>query len=179
MDYLKQFVIPFFGLKNGLHHYKYNISDEFFENFPFSEVIKGKLQVNVILEKQERMLVFEFEIDGYANVMCDRCSGYYDQPVKGRKKLIVKFGEEKHEETDEILILPESQHQINISSFIYEYIILMLPYKRIHPYNKEGNSTCNPEIIRKLEEHSKNRPSDSRWDVLKNINLNLNQKNKT
>ena len=100
----------------------------------------------------------------------------FDFPIQGNYKLIVKFGDNQFEETDEILIIPEKEHQVNISQYIYEYIHLCLPLQRIHPENEAGESECNPDVLEKLNKHKNLRnpeePIDERWNALKNIKLN-------
>jgi uncharacterized protein len=169
VDYLEQFVIPFTGLSTGWHQYNYSIDDEFFEKMECAGIREGKVRVDLNLEKQEKMIILDFIIKGYAHVMCDRCLDYYDQPLSGNERLIVKFGKAKFEETDEILVIPETDHQIDISPFIYEYINLLLPYKLVHPSDEKGNSRCNPDILRRIQELSSSVKEDPRWDVLKTI----------
>jgi len=86
--------------------------------------------------------------------------------------LIIKSGENKHEETDEILILPESEYNINVSKYIYEYIVLLLPLKHVHPIDENGNSGCNKDMLKKIKLLSKKKKYDSRWDALKKIKNN-------
>ena len=37
--------------------------------------------------------------------------------------------------------------KIDLTQLIFELIVLNIPKKRKHPLNKEGNSTCNKEMI--------------------------------
>lgn len=172
MDYLDEFVIPYYGLKPGIHHYEFDVDDKFFEAFEYSEIEKGRLKVTLELDKQERMFILQFFITGTVNVMCDRCSGMFDHILDGKEKLIVKLGFERNEESHDILVIPESEHSFDISPYIYEYIVLMLPAKKIHPDDKHGNSTCDPDVLRILEKYRyENRP-DSRWDDLKKLKDN-------
>lgn len=169
MNYFKQFVIQFSGLKNGDHNFNFEVTDKFFEKIEYSEIKKGKVNVDVLLNKQENMLVFKFSINGFVNVICDRCSYPFDVGISGEKRLIVKFGEKTYEETDEILIIPETDHQIDLSHYVYEYINLLLPVKRIHQEDKNGNSTCNPEVIKKLKDLETQNSTDLRWNELKKL----------
>lgn len=165
MNVLKEFTIPFVGLKEGMHDYSFEIKDSFFESFEYSEIETGKVHVEVSLERRERMLVFEFKIDGYVDVDCDRCLKAMEYPVKGQERLIVKFGQELREESEEIIVIPETDSHIDISSFIYEYIMLLLPFKRVHP---DGDEICSNEVVDKLENHSI-QEEDPRWDALKGL----------
>jgi uncharacterized metal-binding protein YceD (DUF177 family) len=169
MSYFDHFVIPFSGLKPGKHEYSFVIDNEFFEHFEYSELKAGMLKVDLLLEKQENMLVLHFTIDGTVHVMCDRCLDYYDQPVSGTEQLIVKFGETSYEETDEIVVIPVTEHRINVGHFIYEYIHLLLPYKCVHPDDENGTSRCNQEVIDKLNITWDDESTDPRWDDLKKL----------
>jgi uncharacterized metal-binding protein YceD (DUF177 family) len=169
MEALQEFVIPFLGLKEGIHDYAFDIDAEFFESFEYSEVKLGKVHVDVSMERKERMLIFTFGIRGSVEVPCDRCLGPLDLPIEGTDRLIVKFGLEWLEESEEILIIPETDSRIDISSFIYEYIMLKLPYKRVHP---EGKGLCDRTVIDKLEHHSESE-TDPRWEALKELKNKL------
>ncbi|HOW24123.1 MAG TPA: DUF177 domain-containing protein [Bacteroidales bacterium] len=170
MSYADPFVIPFSGLKPGIHEYEFFIDDEFFRHFEYSQIKAGKVTVDLEVEKQETMLVLNFAISGTVHVMCDRCLDYYDQPIGGTERLIIKFGETSYEETDEIVVIPGTEHRINVRHYIYEYIHLLLPYKCVHPNDEEGISLCNPEVTGRLGQSSKeDEAADPRWDELKKL----------
>lgn len=167
MKVLKDFNIPFVGLKEGFHDFTFNIDGKFFESFEYSEINEGKIHVLISLEKQDRIMIFNFTIEGYVVVPCDRCLTDMEYAVEGKERLLVKFGPEWKEETEEILIIPETDSHIDLSKFIYEYIMLMLPYKRVHP---EGEGLCDAKMIQKLE-HFAEEKQDPRWDALKELKL--------
>ena len=163
------FIIPFRGLKPGLHKYDLQIDNAFFEHFEQSEIREGELSVHIDLEKEERMLLFQFTINGTISMPCDRCNETICIPIEGYEKLIVKFGVEFLEQDDEIQIIPESEIQFDTAPFLYEYIHLLLPLKRTHAEDDQGNSLCNPEILTKLNELQHNRVQDPRWEKLKEV----------
>lgn len=173
-----QFVIPFKGLKVGRHEFAFEIGDKFFEDFSGSEIAKGEVNVSLSLIKRVNMLEFEFELSGNIWVLCDRCLDEFLMPIENEAKLFVKFGDDLEEQTDEIVILPHGEHEIDLTQYIYEYILLSLPYRKVHPTNKTGKSTCNKEMIAKLGEYgirdSEQENSDPRWDNLKDFLLNNN-----
>lgn len=169
MKYLEQFVIPFVGLNIGSHDYHFEIDEQFFGNFELSEIERGKVSVKVNLLKEERMLTFLFDIEGYVELTCDRCLNTYKQPVKGNEHLFVKFGDEPREESDDVIIISSNDYQVNISQFIYEFIVLLLPIKHVHDDSASENSSCNSSIIDKLNELNSKRSDNSQWDALKEI----------
>lgn len=165
MRALKDYIIQFVGLKEGYHDYSFEITETFFENFAHSEIEKGNILAEVRMERQKRMLIFEFRLKGHVVIACDRCLKDMNYPVQDTTRLIVKFGQEPKEETDEIIIIPETASEINIGDFIFEYITLALPYKRVHD---EGDPECSSEVTEKLNEHRPEQ-TDARWDALKGL----------
>lgn len=164
---MKDYILHFSGLNLGLHKFEYKISADFFnvfDNFDFQNV---SISVNLILEKQERMLILNFDIKGVIVTTCDRCLDNVDFPIQGNEQLIVKFGENQNEEGD-ILIISEHEHQLDLSKYLYDYIILMLPIRIVHPEDENGNSKCNPEIIKKIQNPSEHQ-TDPRWESLKKL----------
>lgn len=160
-------------MKDGLHHFDFKVEDTFFDSFGGSEVHKGNVDVHVSMNKRTHMLEFDFDLKGNVSITCDRCLDEFSLDIELQTVLIVKFGEETHEETDELYILHEQEHEIDLSQFIYEYIHLSLPYKRVHPLDKKGKPTCNKEMLKRLEDLSvnddKSIETDPRWDDLKRL----------
>lgn len=172
MNYLKQFIIPFTGLKFGIHHYDFVIDDKFFEALDYSMFKKGSLTVGVELNRQERMLIFDFKILGFIEIECDRCLELINYPVDSNHRLIFKFGHDWEDVSDEIIIIPESEYQIEIAHYLYEFISLTLPMQCIHPDDENGNSTCSAEMLKLLGYHPATQEEDPRWNALKKLKKN-------
>jgi uncharacterized metal-binding protein YceD (DUF177 family) len=170
---LKEFFIPFSGLKLGKHEFVYEIDNAFFESFEYQEFNGASLQVTAVLEKMSTMMELEVEAKGTVNVDCDLTGEPYDQPISSDLQLVIKFGEEYNDEDDEILIIPHGEHQFNIAQYVYEMLVLAVPQKRVHPGVEDG--TLKSDILEKLEElqpKEEKKPSektDPRWDDLKKL----------
>ncbi len=173
MKEMREFDIPFAGLKLGKHQFEFEISNQFFEAFEYTEFNAAALNVKVNLEKQTTMLEFHLETEGVVNVDCDLTAEPYDQAVQGELQLVVKFGEEYNDENDDILIIPHGEHKVNLAQYIYEMCVLAVPTKRVHPKVVDG--TMDSEILERLEalqpktETEKTEQTDPRWDALKNL----------
>ena len=168
MNYLRHFIIPFSGLKVGDHFYSFEIEDKFFEQFDYSEIKKGQIHVDCQLDRQERMMILYFDIRGKVSVPCDRCMEEFELPVEGRQKLIVKFGADHTEESDDILVITEKEHELDVSQFLYEYIHLMLPIRKVHGSDEAGNSLCDPAVLKFIVEDT-DHPSEPHWEVLQKL----------
>ena len=169
MNSLNQFIIPVTGLKPGSHQFDFEIDDSFFEHFEYSEIRNGRINLNLVIEKEENLLVFHFDFKGLVRVPCDRCYEPFDLPVEGKDRLILKFGHDFHEENEEIQVVPIGENHFDISPFIYEYIHLSLPVRRVHPEDEHGENTCDPGIITRLEDLSSSSGPDPRWEILSSL----------
>lgn len=169
MKYLSQYTIPFSGLKVGNHRFEFELDEKFFACFEESEISKGKIHIDALLDKQSVMMILEINANGSVHVPCDRCSEEFDLPVFVSDKIYIKFGEEAMDD-DEIIVLEHGEHELNIAQKIYEMIIIHLPSRKIH---EEGK--CNEKILKNLDKYKpgdKDPKNDPRWDALKNIKFN-------
>ena len=175
MKQLNEYLIPFIGLKIGKHQFEYQVDNTFFENFEYDEFENSNIKVNVVLEKKSTMLELNLKHKGTIHVSCDLTNEMFDLPIKGKIKLIVNFGEEFNNDNDELLILPHGEHQIDISQYVYEMIVLSVPLKRVHPGIKDGSlktpalDKLNELLIKEKKEVIQEENTDPRWDKLKNL----------
>jgi len=155
--------IPLRGLSEGKHEFEYDLDNQFFALIDdgTADVKKGKLKVAVSLKKTSITFELNFAIKGAVQVPCDRCLDDISMEVDTNNKLIVKFGKEYSEESDEIVIIPEEDGAINIAWFLYEFIALSLPTKKVHP-----PGTCNKMMSSKLNKHrAKSTDDESEDDI--------------
>jgi uncharacterized metal-binding protein YceD (DUF177 family) len=133
------------------------------------------LHISLVFNKKTTFFELDFNLHGYVNVDCDTSLEPYEQEVKGDLPLVVKFGSEYNDDDDDMVIIPNEYHEIDISQFIYELIILSVPTKKVHPKVLDG--TMNSEALTKLKEleikenkSSENEDiTDPRWDKLKSL----------
>ena len=177
MNYLSKYDIAFKGLNEGDHQFEFECDDTFFEKFENSEVKKGKIKVKVNLTKQSTLMILDFTVKGTVELMCDRCLDNYHEKVKNNNKLFIKFGNQTEEMSDDVIVVSTDEYHINTAQYIYELIILGLPIKHVHPFDKKGNSGCDPEMLNTLNKYLveeddfyKEEPQvDDRWSELKKL----------
>jgi len=167
---VEEFVIPFAGLSTGSHSFKFEIGSSFFESFEYFENVSGNVFVTLSLLKEPNMLIFDVSIDGTLNLICDRCLGNFDQKIEGSNKLIIKFGESFIEESEDVIIIPVSESRIDLKQYIFEYLSLLLPIKKVHPLKADGGSGCDPDFLARIDKYSRPK-ADPRWDALKNLKI--------
>ena len=181
------------NLSAGLHTYEYELDRKYFEAIDGDEVKKGNVKVTVTVRRTSSTFEFNFDIKGVVQVPCTRCLDDMDLGVDTKSRLIVKFGKEYSEESDEIVIIPEDEGEINIAWFLYEFIALTVPIKHVHPTGE-----CNRMVSSKLRKHravnadegeedevdmgddedfveeDDTPANDPRWDTLKGLNVDEN-----
>lgn len=91
------------------------------------------------------MLTADVRITGHVVVACDRCLEDCRIPIDFEGQLLVKFSDEPREYDGEVLWLLPGEDEVDLSQYIYESIVLSLPYQRVHP---EGE--CDPEMLKRF-----------------------------
>ena len=183
------------SLKNlsfGVHSYAYELDRKFFEAIDGDEVRKGNVSVSVTVKRTSSTFECNFDLKGVVQVPCTRCLDDMSQEVESQNRLIVKFGKEYSEESDEIVIIPEEEGEINIAWFLYEFVALSIPIKHVHPAGE-----CNRAVSAKFRKHravtvdeegeddvvadeedfpdeEEEQVNDPRWDTLKGLNIDEN-----
>ena len=160
------------GLGEGDHEFSFELDRQFFESFEHPEIENGNLHAEVTLEKKPGVFSLHFTLSGEVEVICDRCLEGFMTGISTSQSIFVKMGEVPGEIEDDVLMIGRDDHEIEVGQLMYEFIILALPYKKVHP--DDGESTCDPEMLKRLDAHriketDKEDKSDPRWDALKGI----------
>jgi uncharacterized metal-binding protein YceD (DUF177 family) len=142
-----EYIIPFSSYSNGTHEFEFELVDAFFGQYPESEIRKADVHVSVELIKQERQLEFSFTLDGWVMLPCDRCLEDYEQPITGEFSLFGKFGHGNNEDEFDVVWLTQDAYQIDLSQYLYEYVMLSLPMRKVHPDGPDGKPECDPGML--------------------------------
>jgi len=175
---MSEYTIRFSGLKDGKHEFSFQLTNTFFEQLDYSIIEGGNLNAEVVLMKSPTMLELDFSISGTVNVMCDRCTDYFDLVVEGTESLIYKFSEADVED-EKIRTLDPAAIEVNLEQPLYEFSAILLPNRKVHP-----NGECNQEMLDRMddyllvekpeadasvEEDEKEGEVDPRWAELKKL----------
>ena len=153
----REFIIPFVGLKEGIHEFVYSIDEKFFIEREASEFSKAAANVKLLLDKHTGFLMLKFEIGGKVELSCDRCGNPLSIDLWDEFNIVVKLVDNpeemnNQEEDPDIYYISRLDNKIDISTWIYEFILLSLPMQRLCEIDEKGKSTCNPEVLKKLQE---------------------------
>ena len=191
MSKFGQYNIILKDITEGIRKFEYNLDNEYFAKIDSPEVKKGNVKATVNVQKKIATYELAFKVEGNILIPCNRCMDDMDQYIKHEEKIEVKFGKNYTEE-NEIVVVPESEGSINVAWFLYEFIVLNIPIKHIHPPGE-----CNKSMVDKLKRHITRQKDDTddgglfdsddedvtieedvqidpRWESLQNINFDNN-----
>ena len=170
MKELDKFNIDIFRLSNSIHDYQFEIGNSFFEAQPGSLVNEGQGSVKVLLDKNDNFIKASFELDLAVKLECDRSLEPFDFPIKKEENLIFKFGEEEAEVDDDIVIINRNRQRLNMAQYIYEFIGVSIPMKKLHPkYENEGDVDEMIYSSGNENDEESTEAIDPRWQKLKKL----------
>jgi uncharacterized metal-binding protein YceD (DUF177 family) len=184
---IKAYEIDVIRLKDGRHVFKFEVGNDFFEYYQAEDWLNGaKIEVDVNLTKTVSVMEVDFHIHGTVNLTCDRSLEPFDEPLDLNEKVVYKYGPVEEEISEDIFMITKDTPSVNVAQLIYEYILLALPAKKIHPdyrtaEDEEEDEDFESEVeyfvdevedeeeIPLDEEESTEERVDPRWDILKNL----------
>ena len=179
MKFWKTFDIEVIKYKEGLHEVDFPLGDAFFQQVEGNELLeKGTLTAWVKVDKGANLIELTFHIVGKVELVCDRSLETFEQPLDFTEKMIYKFGSEVKEIDESVMMITRDTPSINVAQLIYEFILLALPIKKIHPNYRneldeednelEGGFVYLDEAFTgdSAEEKESTTPVDPRWEKL-------------
>ena len=161
------------GLSNKEHEFQFEMGDEFFRKYGADLVSEGTFRADVVLDKRETFIEVLFKIDGTAKLVCDRSLEPFDFPLEINTKIVFKYGEAFQEMTDEIIIIPRDTVTLELGQYMYEFISLGIPLKKLHPkFQDEADDDSEGRIVYSSgtdEEKKDDEDIDPRWNILKKL----------
>ncbi|HMP99374.1 MAG TPA: DUF177 domain-containing protein [Cyclobacteriaceae bacterium] len=144
------------------------MEQDFFKVYGTELLQKGSLNAKIKLDKRETLIEAHFEIEGIVELNCDRSLETFEQAVKVNKRMVFKYGHQEMELSDDIVLITHETSQLDLGQFIYEFIALEVPMKKLHPrfrneaddeafFYTSGNTEANESDI------------DPRWEKLKKL----------
>ena len=184
MKFWKTFDIEVIKFKEGLHEVDFSIGDAFFQQVEGNDLLeKGNLTARVKIDKGANLIELTFHIVGKVTLVCDRSLETFEHPLDFTEKMIYKFGSEVKEIDESVMMITRDTPSINVAQLIYEFILLALPLKKIHPdYKNELDEDDNeleggfvyldeasPEDSGEETKEESTTAVDPRWEKLKKL----------
>jgi uncharacterized protein len=164
------------SLSNKVHDFEYEIGNAFFGEYGTDLLSEGSFHVNVVLHKHETFIEADFKIKGKAILVCDRSLDTFDYPIESRHGIVFKFGDSDQEMSDEIIMIHRDTTTLELGQYIYEFLALAIPMKKLHPRFKEEADDDDEEgkIVYSSEKDKDSDKGDDdeidpRWNILKKL----------
>lgn len=199
MGKFSAFKLPLKSLPAGSHDFDYRLDKEFFLNMESSDIRDGSIDVHATVNNKGQYFDLNFEIKGEVTLLCDRCLDEMQWPIDTVYHIAVKYGQNFNDDSDDLLVIPESDSYLNVAYMIYDTIALNIPIKHVHPLGK-----CNRAMSSLLRKHRATaigddemqddiiddeifdgydtvddsaatfqEPADPRWNELKKLTVNI------
>ena len=147
MDKFKEYKIPHIGLKKEVHDFIFHLDETFFSNFEDSIIGKSAIEARVNFDKSHEPNLLTFKIKGNIDADCDKCA--------------------------EILFIKTDTPEIDLSSYLYEFSHLCIPFIKSCEKPFESKD-CDLEVASKLSalkkaEETEHQITDPRWEGLNKL----------
>jgi uncharacterized protein len=169
---MESYRIHILGLSLSVHQFQYEIGNEFFRKYDTGLVSEGKFTVAVALDKRETFLEASFKINGFISLVCDRSLDEFEYPITLNRLMIFKYGDQDMEISEDVTMIEHGTETLEIGQFIYEYIALAVPMKKLHPRYQDETDEEGIMYSSDSGEEKKEDEIDPRWEMLKKLNKN-------
>ena len=173
MSNRREFEIAFVGLRPGVHEFEYRIDDKFFASYGEQDFKNCTANIKLLLDKKSSFLQLKFDIDGAAEVVCDRCSNPLIKQLWEEYNIIVKLVDDPdtmnlQEEDPDVYYISRGESHLKIADWIYEFVSLSVPLQKMCDESEIGGPQCNKEVLDKLRqmEEEVNKQSNPMWKGL-------------
>lgn len=190
MGKFSEFNLPLKGMAVGTHNFEYHLGSQFFANMENADIHDADITVKLTVNFDKQRYDLKFDIKGEVVLICDRCLDDLHFPIDTAYHIMVEYGADYNDDTDDLLVIPASDTSLNVSYMISDTVVLAIPMKHVHPLGK-----CNRQMSAMLRKHRSrpadedaeledqlisemdsmdgapsDAPSDPRWDALKGYN---------
>ena len=151
-----------------VHEYRFPINEALFSLFEQNIVERGEGECLVTLTRSETMMTLHFAISAKVELICDVSVKPYWHQIQEENDLMVKFGDEDQELSEDVIVIHWDTQILNVAEYIYQFLLLSIPMKRIHP---DLHDEERPDMVYKSGEIDKSEEpeTDPRWAALKNL----------
>jgi len=130
---LNQYDIDIYGLKEKQYDYDFESGSTFFKHLEQELIEDGYFKVHLTIDKSSTMLMLHFHIVGSIQLVCDRSLETFEEPIDIKERLILKYSDHDEELSEEIQLIRQDTTRINVAEYVFEFIALTIPMKKLHP----------------------------------------------
>ena len=160
MNNRRAYEIAFVGLKPGIHHLEYEVDDKFFKQYGEQDFSNCKAKIKLELEKSNSFMMLKFDVDGAADVNCDRCGNDLQIQLWDEFRITIKLVDEpevlnEQEEDPDVYYISKTESHIYVADWIYEFVTLSIPMQKMCAEDEIGGLQCNKDVLAKLQQMQK------------------------
>lgn len=177
--------LPLKSLPEGVHEFDYTLDKQFFVNMEYGEVRDADIAVHLIVTHRNDLYRLAFEIAGTVTMLCDRCLDDLVLPIETTYDINVEYGDDYNDDSDDLLIIPRSDNDLNVAYMLFDTVVLQIPMKHVHPMgmcnramsallkkHRAGADAIEDELLDSIDDADTDSPTDPRWDALRDIDTN-------
>lgn len=140
--------LPLKSLAKGSHEFDYHLGKQFFTDMESADIREAYVNVKLTVNYNGDVYDLMFVFTGDVTVLCDRCLDDLHLPIDTSYHIMVKYGDDFNDDSDDLLEIPESDNYLNVAYMIYDTVTLSIPIKHVHPLGK-----CNRAMSAILKKH--------------------------
>lgn len=162
--------------KEETYVFDFEIDQSFFAQRADSLLENASVKVRLNVKKTSTMLEAKFQLDGWIELECDRSLSLFQEQISATEQIVFKFGEAYKELSEDVIVIPRETQGIDLDPFIYDFICLQIPMKKLHPdYRSEDSEEDELKVIfstKQTDDDEKNTKEalDPRWAKLQMLN---------
>lgn len=155
MGKFSDFKLRLKGMQEGKHHYDYHLGKDFFVNMENTDVHDADVTVGLDVDYRHGVYDLTATVTGTITLLCDRCLDDLIWPIETTYHVSVEYGDEYRDESDELLVIPDSDDYLNIAYMLHDTVALTIPMRHVHPQGQ-----CNRKMAAVLRQHRAHRAGD-------------------
>ena len=147
MEGKSKYFVDLLGQLTAGDNWSYEIDDSFFKQID-GLIEKGNISTEVTYEGLSGSL-FKFAVHSVGTVIvpCDRGLADVELRIDTTDEFVAKLGAE-YSDNGDYVVVPENDGMLDLSLLIYEFIVLSMPYQRVH---QPGD--CDEAVMEVMKEH--------------------------
>lgn len=187
MGKFTEYKLPLKSMPVGTHEFEYRLGKQFFVNMENADIRDADILVKLTVEHKNDVYDLSFVMTGEVVVLCDRCLDELHLPIETSYHIIVKYGDDYCDDSDDFIEIPESDSYLNVAYMIHDTVALAVPIKHVHPLGKcnramsallkkhrstsadAEEASLEDELIDEMDSMPDDAPADNRWDKLKDF----------
>lgn len=156
MGKFSDFKILLKTMPEGEHHFDFHLDKQFFKNMENPDIRDANVNVDLCVKHRGDIYEMHMHLVGVLVLLCDRCLDELPIDIDTCYDINIEYGDDYNDDSDTLLIIPESDNYLNVAYMIYDTAALAIPPRHVHPMGK-----CNRAMSALLKKHNARHDEDA------------------